>query len=799
MKFAFRQLAKSPGFTFGAVVTLALGIGATTAIFSVVNTVLLRPLEYAEPNRIVTAWSLNLKTGHRYNVSGPDFRDWHDQSRSFAAISTFASGDLSTQLDDHTAEKNKVAAIGADFFTALGVRPLVGRVFTAEESHSAALAIVGETFARRHFPGDPAAVLGRTLRVRGKPLEIIGVIPARIAYPDQAEVWTPSHTIFFESPYRSGHNYRVIARLAPGVALSQAQAELDGIAARLAQQHPDSNTNKGARLLPLHDLLVSRYRSTLWIMFGAVGLVLCIACANVANLLLARGLGRAHEMALRAALGASRSRIVRQLLTESLALALLGGGLGVVIAKLGLGAFLALAPAGLPRIEEIGLDGGTLAFALLASLAVCVATGLVPAFHASHVNLNHALRASGRGLVAGRSSLRSALVVAQLGLSLVLLTGAGLLLRSFQLLNAVDPGYRPEKLLVMEANFPAEGKEGAERAVAFYADFAREAATLPGVAAVSYAPALPVDAGGPTSGGLHLIEGRPKPAPADMAHSSSSWRVVGPDYFSALGIAVRAGRALDARDTAHAPLTAVINESLARAHWPDASPLGHRIWIGWDSVDKWFTIVGVVADTKSGSLDAPSRKEVYVPVAQHSSLAASMKVFARTALPPAGLAESFRQIARRLNPAVPVKFTTGELILADTLTTQRFRSLLIGIFAGVALLLAAIGLYSVLAYGVVQRTAEIGVRMALGAQRGQVLALIMRGGFKLVILGLLAGGVASLALSRLLTSFLFGVQPLDPLVYGGVAALFAGIAAFACWLPARRATQVDPMAALRAE
>lgn len=798
MKLAFRSLAKSPGFTLGVVLTLALGIGATTAIFSVVNTVLLRPLEYREPDQIVTAWSLNLKNSRRYNVSGPDFRDWREQSRSFSDLATFAAGELSTQVEEHVAEKTPVAATGAGFFSALGVKPLAGRVFTPEESQRAALAVVGEGFARRHFPGDPAAALGRTVRVRGKPLEIIGVLPAGIDYPERAEIWTPSHAIFFESPFRSGHNYRVLGRLAPGVTLGQAQAELDGIAARLAQQYPDSNTNKGARLVPLHDLLVDRYRSTLWILFGAVGLVLCIACANVANLLLVRGLGRTHEMALRAALGASRIRMMRQLLTENLVLALLGGALGVVIARLGLGALLALAPAGLPRREEIGLDVGTLGFALLASLAVCVATGLMPAFQASRVNLNEAMRTRGRGVVAGRGRLRSVLVVAQLGLSLVLLTGAGLLLRSFQLLNAVDPGYRPEKLLVMEANFPAEGKEGAERAVAFYADFARETAALPGVTAVSYAPSLPVDPAG-VSGGLHLIEGRPKPAPAEAAQFSSSWRVVGPDYFSTLGIAVRSGRALDARDAAGATPTALVNESLARAHWPDASPLGHRIWIGWDSVDTWFTVVGVVADTKSGALDAPIRQEVYVPVAQHPTLAASMKVFARTTLPPAALAESLRQLARRLNPAVPVKFTTGETILADTLTAPRFRSLLIGLFAGVALLLAAIGLYSVLAYGVVQRTTEMGVRMALGARRGQVLGLILRDGLKLVIFGLLAGGLASLALNRLLTAFLFGTQPLDPLVCGSVAALFAVIAVLACWLPARRATQVDPMIALRAE
>ena len=804
MKYAFRQLAKSPGFSVAALLTLALGIGATTAIFSVVNTVLLRPLDYREPDQIVTLWSYNLKRATPYPVSGPDFRDWREQSRSFAALARYDAGEAGVVVGG-AAERLTGSMVSDEFFRVLDVAPRVGRLFSAEEIRTGGAVIVGEAFARRHFAGDITAALGASLKVWGQTFRIVGVLPATCTFPEKSELWLPSDTVFPETTSRSAHNYRAVARLASGVSVRQAQAEMDGIAARLAELYPDSNTNKGARLLPLQDWLVHRHQATLWVMLGAVSLVLLIACANIANLLLARGARRTHEIALRAALGASRGRIVRHLLTESLALALLGGAGGVFIAIWGLDALLALAPAGVPRIDEVVLDGRTLLFACAISLLVCLLTGLFPALQASRVDLTTALHAGGRGIAGGRSRVRSVLVVAQLALSFVLLTSAGLLLRSFQLLTDIEPGYVTESVLVMEANYPAMGEAGAPQAIAFYEEFRRRSVSLPGVGAVSYTRSLPVDDLG--SHGTYRIEGRAAAAPGDTTKHSALWRVVGPDYFSTLGIPLRAGREIDARDTAAAPHTIVINESMARAGWPGESPLGHRIWIGWDSQGEWMTIVGIVADTRQGSLERPIGQELFVPASQHPRIATDMKVIARAAPRPKGqrsadpltLAGPFRRVVQELNPEVPVKFTTAELLVTHTLATPRFRTLLIGLFAGVAVALAAIGLYSVLAYGVAQRTAEIGIRMALGAQRHQVLALFLHGGVRLSVIGLALGLAGAAAAARLVQSFLFNMQPLDPLVYAAVVLLFSAIVILACLLPARRATQVDPVTALRAE
>jgi putative ABC transport system permease protein len=804
MKHALRILAKAPGFTAVAVLMLALGIGATTALFSVVHAVLLRPLAYHDSDRIVKVSSQNQQRGHLYAVSGPDYRDWREQSTVFVAFAKYQFTETAV-VTTRAAEKLTAAMVSADFFPALDVVPLAGRFFNAGEMRAGGMAVVGEAFARRHHAGDPARALGTDVKLWGRTFRIVGVAPAWCTFPGRAEVWLPVDTVFPESAERTAHNYQVIARLRPDVSLREAQTEMDGIAARLARQFPDSNTNKGIRLVPLQETLVGGHRATLWSMLAAEGLVLLIACANIANLLLARGARRMPEMALRAALGASRGRIVRHLLAESLVLAGLGAAAGVLVAVWGLDALLALAPAGIPRLEEVSIDGWALGFAGGVSLLVCLLTGLFPALHATRPDLKSALHASGRGVTGTRGRLRSALVVAQLAISLVLLTSAGLLLRSFQRLTSIDPGYRTEQMLVMEASYPAVGEVDAPRALAFYEEFSRRAAALPGIGAVSYTDSLPIDALG--ANGNYFIENRPKPSRAEIARQHAIWRIAGPDYFSALGIPVRAGREFTARDTMQSTRTVVINESLARASWPGEDPLGRRIMIGLYSGSEWLTIVGVVADTRQGSLDRSIKQELYVPAPQHPTLATEMKIVARVqsgtngarGVDPLTFAGDFRRLAQELNPEVPVHFTTAELLVANTLATPRFRTLLLALFAGVALLIAAVGLYSVLAYTVTQRTSEIGLRMALGAQRHQVFALILRGGAMLVALGLTLGLGLAAVTSRLIQAFLFKVPPLDPVVYGIMAALFAAIAAIACVLPARRATRVDPMAALRAE
>ena len=796
LRIALRQLFKTPGFTVTAVLTLALGIGACTALFSVIDAVLLRPLPYPGSESIVTVWSLNTQRGSRYQVSGPDFRDWQAGSRSFSALAKYYL-DEQALVANGRAEKIAVASVSEGFLPAMGIAVGRGRSFTAREWRQGGGAMVSAEFARHFFP-DRDSVLGAPLKLYGHTFPIVGVLPAGFDFPGHAGVWLPVDTLYPESTERSAHNYRVLGRLAPGITLAQAQSELSGIAQRLEQAYPGSNTHAGAAVIPLQDYLVRNHRATLWVMFGAVGVLLLIACTNVANLLLARGAARAREVALRAALGASSGRIVRGLLAESVVLSALAGLAGLLLAAAGLRLLVTLAPADIPRLDQASLDFRTLLFAAVAVALVCGLAGLVPALQSARTDLRSALGASGRGVTGGAGRLRSGFVVAQVGMSLVLLTGAGLLLRSFQLLSAVDTGYYPEKVLVMDATYPASDEAGARQGTAYFTSLLRETRALPGVVAVSAGGGLPVDQG--SSDGLFQIEGRSNPAPADAARQQAGWRVVAPDYFSTLGIRVLRGREFDPRDVAEGTPAVLVNETLARATWPGEDPVGHRIRIGWDSANApWMTIVGVVADTRQITLDAPIGPELYVPFAQHPLIATELKVIARTAGEPTALAEAFRRASRQLNAEVPVKFTTAELLIADTLTAPRFRALLIGVFATVAVVLAVVGVASVLAFVVTERRREIGVRLAIGAPRHRVLTLILGNGLKLVLAGVVLGLAGAAAASRFLQSLLFNVPALDPVIYAGVSLLLLGAAALACLIPALIATTVDPMTVLRAD
>ena len=632
LRYAFRQLAKSPGFTTVVALTLGLGIGATTAIYTLVDAVLLRPLEYPNPERIATVWSSDRRGGPPFKLSGPDARDVAEQTRSFSQIATYRFGGSEGVVIGDAAENIQAAQVSESFFDVLGVHPAQGRPFSAQELDSGGVAVVGDAIVQRSFNGDATRALDGRLKVLGQNLQIVGVMPAGFSFPDRTEIWLPGNPRTPSAKVRSAHNYYVLARLAPGVPVSAAQAELNTLAGHLARQHDDTNRNKDLLVIPLQDVLTSDYQAALWLLLGAVGLVLLIACANVSNLLLARGARRAHEIAIRAALGAGRRRIARQLLTESLVLAILGGLCGVLVAYLGLDALKALAPAKIPRLDQATLNGTALVFASGISILVCILIGFFPATKALRFDLDAVLRIGSYRLSAPGGRLRSALVVAQLATSLVLSVAAGLLIKSLHQLTRVDPGYRVEKLLVVQTNFPGGTTDG-PRALAFIEEVSRRVSRLPGVTATSFVDSLPL--GWVNSNGAYWIEGRHRPGEGNTG-TNALFRAVGPKYFSALGISLRRGREIDRRDTIWAPRTVVINQAMARVSWPNANPLGRRIRIGWtdSTMAAWMTIVGVVEDTRQVSLDRPIGPELFIAAAQHRGAALSASLVIRTSLDP---------------------------------------------------------------------------------------------------------------------------------------------------------------------
>jgi putative ABC transport system permease protein len=798
LRHATRQLVRAPGFSAVVILTLGLGIGATTALFTLVDAVLLRPLALPRPDRIVTLWNVPWKGGPRSKVSGPDHRDLAGASRSLARTATYRTGGTEAVAIGAGAENVVAAAVSGDLFELLGVSPRAGRGFSDDEREAGGVAVIGDDLLRRSFGGDAARAIGATLKMVGRPFTIVGVMPPGFGFPDRTEVWIPVDTTFAASSSRGSHNYFVLGRLRDGVSLAQAQAEVDGIAGRLALQYPDTNSHSRMEVIPLHQVMVSEYRATLWLVLGAVGLVLLIACANVANLLLARGARRGHEIAVRATLGAGRARIVRQLLAESLLLAVAGGLAGVLAAHWGTDALVALSPRGMPGLERVAVDGRALLFAATVSLAVCLLIGLLPALQATRLDLRAALQVSGRGIAGGRGRLRGALVITQLAVSLVLLVGAGLLLRSLRQLAAVDPGYRAENLLVLQANYPGVTEEDGRRALAFFAEVARRASALPGVSAVSAVDSLPI--GWVNSNGAYWIEGRHDPGRGNP-RTNALFRAVGPRYFSLLGVPVRAGREIDPRDTADSPPVAVINQAMARASWPGESPLGHRIRTGWvgSTMARWMTIVGVVDDVRQVSLDRPVGPELYVAAAQHPVTALNLQLVARTSLPPLALADSVRRIAAALDQEVPVKMTTAERIVSATLAPHRFRTLLLSLFAAAALLLAVVGVAGVMACLVAERRAEIGVRIALGADERRILRHFLARALRLALLGLALGIPGALAGARLLQGLLFGVGAADPATLTGVGALLVLAALAAAAWPAWQASRTSPMTILRSE
>jgi len=796
LRFAGRSLARHPGFALTALITLALGIGATTAMFSVVNAVLLRPLPFADPDRLVTINNFYAKTGSRSTtVSAPDFHDWEAQARSFEAIAYYRGGLASVTLAD-SADYAGVITVSPAFFDALGARASVGRLLTREEFQpgAALTAVITDAFWRRKFNASPSAI-GSTVKYSDRVFTIAGVIEPGARLPASADIYLPSW-IFPETTSRSAHNYRTIARLRGGVAVPQAHAELLAIATNLERAYPESNRGKLTEVVPLKEIVVGQTRDPLYTLLAAVGLVLLIACANVANLLLSRATAREREMVVRAAVGASRMRIVRQLLTESAVLGVVAALAGAWLARLAMLALIALAPETFPRLSEIRVDVTALFFAIGVALASSVLFGLAPALQASRFQLMDGLRQGGKGssLGARGGRARSAFVVVEIALAVVLVAGATLLARSLTLLTSVDMGFNPQGLLVLQTSVPVRGAAAAERGVAFYRALMPEVRAFPGVGSAAAAMSVPTVV---RSNGGYRIDG--DTSPFSISSPQALFNVVTPGYFQTLGVAVRRGRDLADEDTAGAPLVAVVNEALARASFPGQDPIGRRLQTGLDRPD-FMTIVGVVADFRNDSPARPPRPEIYMPFEQHPGYGTALTIVVRaTVADPQALVDPIRRRIAERNADVPVRHESMTQTIGKTSAASRFQTVLFVAFAGIALLLALAGVYGVMAYNVSQRIPEMGVRVALGATPGDIRSLVMGDGARLAGLGLAAGMALALVSGRAVQSFLFGITPRDPLVLAVVAIGVTVSTLAACYMPVRRASRVDPMRALRAE
>ncbi|PZR72688.1 MAG: ABC transporter permease [Chthoniobacterales bacterium] len=796
IRYAFRQLIKSPGFTAVTVLTLALGIGACTAIFSVVNVVLLRPLDYPEPGRIVVIRETNFPEFPEFSVSPPNYLDWEKQTKSYEKLAAYSGSRINLTGDGEPQQLVGIKAT-AQYFDVYGIKPALGRTFLPEEDAPGKnhVAVLSYPFWQRVF-GGAADVIGRPIQLNGEPYTVVGVAPLGFGVASRVDAWMP---MAFEpkevsNDARGGHYLNVVGRLKPGVTVAQAEAELKVLAAQLAQQYPDSNKGWGIFMMPLQDFSVRDVRTVLYTLLGAVGCVLLIACANIANLLLARATARHREISIRAALGASRARLIRQLLTESVMLALCGGLAGVLFARWGLDALLALAPPNLPRVSDIHLDAGVLIFSLGLSVITGLVFGIAPAWLAARADVNEALKQGSRGSTEGgaRGRLRSALVILEVTFALMLLGGAGLLARSFMQLAHVDPGFTPENATVLRLSLPQKKYALPEQQTAFADTLLERVKTLPGVQAVGLTHSMPLV--GDYVLGFN-IEGRAAVAPSDLP--STNYYAVTPDYFRAMGIRLVRGRVFTARDDAKAPRVAVINEMMARQHFPNEDPIGKRINIT-NGPDTWREIIGIVGDIKQYGVDKATSSQSYEPFAQVPF--GSLNVVIRTGGSPAALLGAIRPAVYAVDKDQPIgAIRPLEEIMADSIARQRFAMTLLTVFSLVALVIAAVGIYGVMAYSVVQRTGEFGIRMALGAQQRDVLRLVLAQGGKLVGIGLVIGLAATLAASRAMGSMLFNTSAQDPLTLGTITLVLAVVALIACLLPASRATKVNPIEALRAE
>ena len=806
VRYGLRMLAKTPGFTAAAVLTLALGIGANTAIFSMVYGVLIRRLPFKDPGRLYTLWERNLKMGYEQNPpAAANFRDWRDRNHVFERMAAFDSSRTFNLAGAGNPERVDGAAVSPGLFELLGVEPIWGRTFSTGEDQPGRDGVVMLSYGlwQRRFNADRALV-GRPITVDGRSCTVIGVMPPGFQFPGNtgtilniftappAKLWVPLALTPEAWSQRSSHFLQVIARLNPAVALGHAQAEMDSIEQQLVRAYPREYIGSDVKLVPLRAQVVGSFRPALLVLFGAVAFVLLIGCANVANLLLARAVRRQREVAIRAALGAGRFRLVQQLITESLVLAVVGGTLGVLLAGWGVSLLKAILPDNFPSADAIRINAPVLLFTTLVSLATGLIFGLAPALQTSRTLLADSLRESERGGESLRHDrVRSVLVVSEMALAMILLMGTGLMLRSFVRLQEVKPGFRPDHLLTMEISLP-EAKYPDPQKAAFFAQLLQQIRGLPTVQSSGAIGHLPL--AGDIESYLMGVESRP-PLPNEYANPDC--HVVEPGYFEAMRIPLVAGRYFDERDDTQSPHVLIINEVVARNVFPNENPLGKRLRMGFNG----FTgaIVGVVGNTKDLTLDLASSEEVYTPYAQAPSWN-SMTLTIRTTSPPLALAGPVRELVLGIDRDQPVsKVRTMDEVVGASVAAPRFRTLLLGLFGLTALLLAGLGIYGVMSYSVSQRTREIGIRMALGAEQPEVIKLVLRHGLALTLAGLGTGLVGALALARLLSSMLYEVRPTDPLTFAGVTLVLTASALLANYIPARRATKVDPLVALRYE
>ncbi|MCW5556734.1 MAG: ABC transporter permease [Verrucomicrobiae bacterium] len=798
LRFAFRQLLKNPGFTAVAVLTLALGIGANTAIFTVAYGVLLKPLPLPQSERLVNVFEKG--SDDRFSktpVAAQNYLDWKARSKSFTALTCFQGASVNVGAGEGPPERWNAALVHDDFFRVAGVGPALGNVFNPDHFRDGAddVMILSHGVWQERFGGD-ATVVGRTIPLNGRTRTVIGVMPDGFQTPGQSRVWLPKVFSQQELYDRANKGFIVLGRLAPGLTADQATRDVAGIAANLAQDFPVLLDGWSAFAVPLLEGFAQPMRLPLLVLLAAVGVVLLMACVNVANLLLARSAARVGEMAMRAALGAERRHLIRQLGIESLLLALLGGIAGWLCAVFLLKLLIATAPAGLPRVSQVTLDFPALAFTLGATVLTAVVFGFAPAWQLARVQPVQAMRDTAANLTVRAGVTSRSLVVFQIAAAMVVLVATGLLLRSFDRLLRTDLGFRADELLTVRLELPPAKYGGEGRRNQFAQSLLEKLAVIPGVESAGITSRLPIQGWGRV---ITRVEGRPSPRPSEAPATGTAG--VTPDYFRTLNIPILRGRGVTAADHANATKVAVINEAYARRFFPGEDPLGRRIEIGFDEPPQWIEVIGIVRDSRNESLEASPQDEVFVPLAQQQGFfGTSISVAIRTRPGAPDIVNALRQAVWSLDKDQPLhNLKPMKQVLFEATAQRRFTLIVLGVFAGLALLLTLVGLYGVLAYSVSRRGREIGIRMALGAQRGDVSRLILREGLRLAAIGIAAGLLAALASVRVMRSLLYEIGLADPVTFAAIPLLLAAIALLACWLPARRAARVDPMVALRTE
>jgi predicted permease len=800
LRFGLRMLAKSRGFTIVAVIALALGIGANSAIFSVVNAVLLRPLPYKDPDRLVMVWEDATHQGFPRNTPAvANYIDWREQNHVFEDMAAMAAQSFNlTGVGEP--ERIDGRRVSASLFHLLGVEPQLGRAFLPEEDKAGGnrVVIISHGLWQRRFGADPS-IIGRPVTLNGESYTVVGVMPPTFQFPSREDqLWVPIAFAPKEVIDRGNHYLEVIARLKRGIILQRAQVEMNTIAARLQQQYPEFNARIGAVVVPLQEHVVGNIKPALLVLLGAVGFVLLIACANVANLLLARAAVRQKEIAVRVALGAGRSRLTRQFLTESVLLAGLGGGAGLLLSTAGTKLLKGFIPETISQAQTITVDARVLIFTAAVSLLTGLIFGLAPAAQVSSSNLNETLKEGGREPVSGSrgNRIRGLLVISEVAISFILLIGAGLLINSFVHLRNVDPGFRTDHLLTMKVELPEVKYADRARRSAFYAELIRRIETLPGIKSAAVASNLPLTYNGDSI--TISIEGRPDPPPDQRPDVVT--RVISPRYFATMGIQLQHGRDFSEQDRADSRGVVVISERTARHFWPGENPIGKRLKPGSSGNRRpWLEIVGVVKDVRQMDLAAEPKLQMYLPYEQADFFQPNALVI-RTNINPLSLAATVRKTVWDIDKDQPVSnISSMEQVLSASVARQRFSMVLLGIFAALALVLAAVGIYGVMSYSVAQRTHEIGIRMALGAQRTDVMKLTVSQGMRLVVIGVIAGLVAAVMLTRVMSSLLFGISATDPVTFAAISLVLMSAALLASYIPAVRATKVDPMVALRYE